>query len=421
MRVLVVGGGSREHALVWRAVQSPLVSDTYCAPGNAGTGLMAHNVPISASDVAALAAFAYANRIDLTIVGPETPLIAGIGDAFRARGLTIFGPDAAGARLEGSKAWAKELLQKYGIPCARSVTFSDPVAAKAYVEALAPPIVVKADGEAAGKGVVVAQSRAEAVDAIADMMQRRIFGPSGDLVVVEEFLSGLEVSALAFVDGETVVPMVPACDYKRVGDGDSGPNTGGMGSYSPPAIMDEAMRERVRRTILEPSAAALKAEGITYRGVLYAGLMLTEDGPKVLEFNARFGDPETQVILPRLKTDLVEVALFVARGDLSDLAVEWDDGATCGVVLAAGGYPAAFPKGLPVEGLDTLDDGVLPFHGGTALVNGRVVTAGGRVVTLVAHGKSLAEARAKVYANVDKVRFAGRHFRTDIAAREVRA
>lgn len=421
MKVLVVGGGSREHALVWRAVQSPLVSETYCAPGNAGTGLMARNVPIPANDVRGLAAFVETERIDLTIVGPETPLIAGLADAIRERGRRVFGPVAEAARLEGSKVWTKDLLQRHGIPCARSEHFGDPRAAAAYVEGLEPPIVVKADGEAGGKGVVVAQSRAEARDAIENMMVRRAFGRSGERVVIEEYLSGVEVSALAFTDGLKVVPMVPACDYKRIYDGDQGPNTGGMGAYSPPGFVDEALRERILKTILEPTVTALAKEGVTYRGVLYAGLMLTPEGPKVLEYNARFGDPETQVILPRLKSDLIAIALAVADGRLSDVEVEWDERAACGVVLASAGYPGEIVKGFEVVGLDRLDAGLLPFHGGTAWVDGKVITTGGRVLTLVALGKDVAEARERVYANVDRIQFTGRQYRSDIALREVKA
>lgn len=421
MKVLVVGSGAREHALVWRVMQSPLVAEVYCAPGNAGTGMMARNVPLKATDIDELASFALENRIDLTIVGPESALIAGIGDRFRAAGLRLFGPSAAAARIEGSKAWAKALLQENGIPCARSVSFTSPAEAIRYVESQPLPIVVKADGEALGKGVVIAASYAEAVDTIRVMMEERVFGAAGERVVIEECLRGLEVSALAFVDSTTVVPMVPACDYKRIYDGDEGPNTGGMGAYSPPGFVDEALWTRIRTEILEPTAQALVDAGCPYSGVLYAGLMLTEEGPKVLEYNARFGDPETQVILPRLKSDLVEVTLAVAEGRLAGTKVEWDERAACGVVLASAGYPGDVVKGQPIEGLGDLDDGVLVFHGGTAAGgDGSLVTAGGRVVTVVGMGEDVIEARAVAYRNVERVRFAGRQYRRDIAAREER-
>ncbi|MHB1132740.1 MAG: phosphoribosylamine--glycine ligase [Chloroflexota bacterium] len=419
MKVLVVGNGGREHAIVWRVIQSPLVDTIYCAPGNAGTALMAHNVPIPADQVDRLLTFALENEIDLTIVGPEAPLIAGLADRLRATGRLVFGPGAAGARLEGSKAWTKALLQKYAIPCAHSESFTDPRAAADYVRRQPLPVVVKADGQALGKGVTVAQTHEEALAALRDAMESKIFGAAGETVVVEECLRGPEVSALAFTDGETLVPMVPACDYKRVYDGDLGPNTGGMGSYSPPGFVDEALAGEIRRTILEPTVAALRSEGIPYQGVLYAGIMLTADGPKVLEYNARFGDPETQVILPRLRSDLVEILLETARGRLAAAPVAWDEGAACGVVLAAGGYPGQYAKGLPITGLDELDDGILAFHAGTRLVEGKFVTNGGRVLALVGTGANVAAARARVYANVERVRFEGVQYRRDIGAREV--
>ena len=420
MRVLIVGGGAREHALVWRALQSPLVEHVFCAPGNAGTGMIARNVPIAATDIVGLLAFARENGVDLTIVGPESPLIAGLADDFRAHGMVVFGPSGKAARLEGSKAWTKDLLHKYGIPCARSANFSSAKEAKEYVLSQPLPIVVKADGEALGKGVTIARTHEEAVAAIARLMEERVFGAAGDTVVIEECLSGPEVSVLAFTDGRTVVPMAPACDYKRAYDGDEGPNTGGMGSYSPTSYVDAALLERIRETILEPTVRALAAEGSPYQGVLYAGLMLTSEGPKVLEFNARFGDPEAQVILPRLKSDLVRIALAVAEERLAELKVEWDERAAVGVVLASGGYPGEITKGHAICGLDELDEGILPFHGGTTLVGGKVVTAGGRVLTIVAMGSSLAEARERVYANVRRVRFDGMQYRKDIAAREVK-
>lgn len=419
VNVLIVGGGGREHAILWRIVDSPLVDNVYCAPGNAGTGLMARNLDLDLNDLSGLLAAVGELNIRLVVIGPEGPLIAGLADRVREMGVLAFGPGAAGARLEGSKAWAKELMFKYGIPCAGGLSFTSSADARAYVLSLPPPVVVKADGEALGKGVSVANSHDEALDAITRIMDDRIFGKAGDRVVIEECLVGPEVSALAFTDGETVVPMVPACDYKRIFEGDRGPNTGGMGGYSPPSFVDAAMRERILDTILKPTVAALAAEGVPYRGVLYAGLMLTAEGPKALEFNARFGDPETQIVLPRLKTDLMEVLLGVALGDLADVVVEWYDNASCGVVLASAGYPGEIVKGMPISGLDDLDDGILAFHAGTAFRGRELVTNGGRVLCLVATERDLAEARHAVYANVDKVRFHGKQYRSDIGAKEV--
>jgi phosphoribosylamine---glycine ligase len=358
--------------------------------------------------------------IDLTIVGPESPLILGLADRLSAAGLRVFGPSAAAARLEGSKAWAKALLQEHGIPCAKSATFDSAAEAKEYILSQPTPIVVKADGEALGKGVVVAQNHDEALAAVAMMMEQRAFGAAGDRVVVEECLRGPEVSALAFVDGATVVPMVPACDYKRIFDGDLGPNTGGMGSYSPPSFVDAPLWEDIRDSILQPTADAMVKLGCPYRGVMYAGVMVTEDGPKALEFNARFGDPETQVILPLLKSDLVEVALAVAEGRLANTPVEWHDGATCGVVLASAGYPGEIVTGQRIAGLDQLEDGILAFLGGVAQTNGELLTSGGRVLTVVAQGADVAEARDRVYRNIARLEFAGRQYRSDIGAREVK-
>ena len=419
MNVLVVGGGAREHALAWKLAQSPRVSRLYCAPGNAGTAQIAENVPIPATDVHALAGWAEEHRIELTVVGPEDSLIAGIVDAFQARGLVAFGPTASAARIEGSKSWAKELMARCGVPTARSVPFDSPDAARAYVLRQQPPIVVKADGVAAGKGVTIARTREEALDAVADCMERRAFGAAGRRVLIEECLTGTEVSVLALVDGERAVPLIPACDYKRVFDGDQGPNTGGMGSYAPPGFVSPELYRRISATILDPVVAGLAADGIAYRGVLYAGLMMTADGPKVLEFNCRFGDPETQVVLPLLDSDLAELALAAAAECLAPEMVRFRSGACCGVVLASGGYPGHYEVGKEVSGLERLDPDVPAFHAGTRLVDGRVVTSGGRVLTVAAVGQTMAEARERVYRNVERVSFAGVHYRRDIALREV--
>lgn len=444
MKVLVVGSGSREHTLVWKMLLSPRVDQVYCAPGNAGTGTMAYNVPIAATNIQALADWAAANSIDLTIIGPERPLIEGIVDAFRSAGLRIFGPTAGAAAIEGSKVWTKEILRKHDIPTAGAEVLTGFSQAEAALDRCSYPVVVKADGDAAGKGVVVAPDRASALAALRSFMVDMSVGRSGERVLLEEFLQGVELSVLAFTDGKTIVPMAPACDYKRVGDGDQGPNTGGMGAYARPAFATPELMETIQRTILEPTIAAMAAEGHPYSGVLYAGLMITPEGPKVLEYNCRFGDPEAQVVLPLLKTDLVDVVEAVVDGRLANLPVEWEDGACCGVVLASEGYPGDYPTGRPITGLDQLDEGVLVFHGGTKIgpaSTGRrdpfkrlkrellidtdgpdvLVTSGGRVMTVVARGATMAEAREKVYRNVPRIRFEGCHYRQDIALRELPA
>lgn len=329
--------------------------------------------------------------------------------------MQIFGPTKEATRIESSKVFAKELMQKYNIPCARSVSFSSYAGAKEYVQQQKPPIVVKADGLAAGKGVTVAETTRQALDILANIMESRIFGAAGDMVVIEECLSGREMSAFAFTDAHTVVPMVPASDYKPVFDGDRGPNTGGMGSYSPPYFFNPELDKTVNETILEPAVKAMHNEAKAYRGVLYGGLMITNDGPKVLEFNARFGDPEAQVTLPRLKTDLVDIMLAVVNNNLDQINIEWGDGACVGVVMASAGYPGNYETGFPITGLGDLDKDILVFHAGTKLESGQVLTNGGRVLTVVAMGKTTAEAREKVYANIPRIHFEGCHYRKDIA------
>ncbi|HLH21028.1 MAG TPA: phosphoribosylamine--glycine ligase [Chloroflexota bacterium] len=418
-KILVVGGGAREHALLWKLAQSPTRPTLYCAPGNAGTAALAENVPIGAEDVSALVRWVAEHPVDLTIVGPEAPLVAGLADTLAARGLAVFGPSRAAAEIEASKAWAKDLMQRHGIPTARFVVATDRDAARRALDAFGLPVVVKADGLAAGKGVTVAQTRAAAEAAIDACLVERAFGAAGERVLIEECLEGQELSVLAFADGQTVVPMVPARDYKRVGDDDTGPNTGGMGAYAPPALATPALMARVQREILEPTLAALAAAGRPYRGLLYAGLMLTADGPKVLEFNCRFGDPETQVVLPLLESDLVEVAQAVVQGHLDEIAVRWRDATCCGVVLAAGGYPGNYATGQPIQGLDALPADVLVFHAGTRAAAGQVVTAGGRVLTVTAVAPTLAAARARAYAGAAAIQFEGAHYRRDVAAREV--
>jgi len=418
---MIIGGGAREHALAWKIAQSSKIKELYVTPGNAGTASIAHNLNIRPTDIESLAKAAQNAGIDLTVVGPEAPLAAGIVDYFERLGLRIFGPTKAATQIESSKVFAKNLMQKYGIPCPNGVIFSNYPEAKKYLDSQPAPIVVKADGLAAGKGVTVASSREEALKALSEMMETRVFGSAGDNVVIEECLTGKEVSLLAFTDGKTAIPLVPACDYKRVFDNDQGPNTGGMGSYSPPGFFDSKMTQQVMKTILQPTVKAMAQEGMPYKGVLYAGLMIAADGPKVLEFNARFGDPETQAILPRLQTDLVDILLAILDNKLSELTVKWNNDACVGVVMASGGYPGSYKTGLPITGLDNLDNAILVFHAGTKLgENSNVYTDGGRVLTVTATGKTMSEARAKVYQNLPHINFNGCHYRSDIAAREVK-
>jgi len=386
------------------------------APGNAGTAQIAHNLALSPGNIESLAQIAREKGIELVVVGPEIPLADGIVDHFQALGIPIFGPTRQAAQIESSKAFAKELMQKYGIPCARSNSFSEYSRAKEYVKQQTPPIVVKADGLAAGKGVIVADSIPQALDALSSIMESKTLGAAGDRVIIEECLSGKEMSSFAFTDSKTVVPMVPACDYKRIFDGDQGPNTGGMGSYSPPHFYTPGLAKAVTETIMEPAVKAMAQEKRPYRGVLYGGLMISNEVPKVLEFNARFGDPEAQVTLPRLKVDLLDIMPAVINGNLSRVNVEWSEDACVGVVMASGGYPGSYKTGFSITGLDNLDKDVLVFHAGTKLGSeGQVLTNGGRVLTVVAMGKTIAEAREKVYANIPRIHFEGCHYRKDIA------
>jgi phosphoribosylamine--glycine ligase len=415
IKILVIGGGGREHTLVWKLAQSPKVKEIYAAPGNAGTAMIAHNLDIKPDDIEALAKTASEKNIDLTVVGPEAPLAKGIANQFLIRGLQIFGPTSQATEIESSKVFAKELMQKYKIPCAKSASFSDYNKALDYVKQQPPPIVVKADGLAAGKGVIIAESTAEALDALALIMEEKAFGAAGDRVIIEEYLTGREMSTFAFTDGNTVIPMTAACDYKPAYDGNRGPNTGGMGSYSPPPFLTPALAKTVREKIMEPAVGAMHDEGRVYRGVLYGGLMISNSNPKVLEFNARFGDPEAQVTLPLLQTDLVDIMLAVNDNKLGNLKVEWSQDACVGVVMASGGYPASYKTGFPISGLDDLDKDIVVFHAGTRLEGKRIVTSGGRVLAVVGRGKTIAEAREKVYNNTSRIKFEGCHYRKDIA------
>jgi phosphoribosylamine--glycine ligase len=416
---MVVGGGAREHTLAWKLLQSKSVAEVYVAPGNAGTAAIARNLDIPANDLDALTRAAGEHEIGLVVVGPEAPLAAGIVDILRDSGIPAFGPTGEAALIESSKVFAKELMHKYGIPCAEDAVFSSFDEASDYVKKQTPPLVIKADGLAAGKGAIVAQSTGEALKALSDIMEARVFGDAGNKVLVEECLVGRETSLLAFTDGETVVPIVPARDYKRAFDNDLGPNTGGMGCYSPPGFFDQELTSTLTRTILEPAVRAMASEGKPYKGVLYAGLMLTPDGPRVLEFNARFGDPETQVQLPLLKTDLVDIMQAVIDGTLDRVKVEWSSDSCVGVVMASGGYPGSHKVGFPITGLDGVDPGLLIFHAGTKVEDGKICTAGGRVLTVVAVGESVAAARERVYRNLPRINFDGCHYRKDIAAGEV--
>jgi phosphoribosylamine---glycine ligase len=419
VRVLVVGGGGREHAIAAKLRESPLVDDLFAAPGNAGIAQVATCEPIAADDVAGIVDFAERERIDLTVVGPEAPLVAGLVDELESRGLRAFGPTRAGARIEGSKAWTKELCRRAGIPTPASETFTDYQRARAYLDRLEPPIVVKADGLAAGKGVTVAEDAATADQALRASLVDRVLGDAGATVLVEEFVSGRELSVLAITDGAKFLELPSAQDSKRVGDGDTGPNTGGMGAYSPVPFVDDETYERIVDDVIFRAIAAMADEVGTYRGVLYAGMMLTEKGPTLLEFNCRFGDPETEAILPLVQADLAEVLLAAAEGDLADVHLGRAREACVTVVLASGGYPGEYKTGLPIDGLDeaAAQPDVDVFHSGTAVRDGRVVTAGGRVLAVSARGKDLAQARERAYGAVSLISFDGIHYRRDIAAR----
>ncbi len=419
MRVLVVGGGGREHALAWRLRRSPQVDALFCAPGNAGIADVAECLPIAADDLAGLERFARERAIDLTVIGPELPLTHGIVDRFRDAGLRAFGPTAAAAQLEGSKVFTKELLARLGVPSARFGAFDDPDAASAYVRELGAPLVVKADGLAAGKGVFVCATAAEAHDAIRQVMRDRLFGDAGGRVVVEEFLEGEELSFMALTDGTTVLPLAPSQDHKRIGDGDTGPNTGGMGAYSPPPIATPALEAHVMRDVMRPVVDGLAREGIRYTGVLYAGLMVRDGRARVLEFNVRFGDPEAQVLLARFTSDLADVMVRTCDGRLAGTAIGWDPRAAVCVVLAAEGYPGTVRKGAAIDGLDRLrdwKDGVV-FHAGTARHDGRVVVDGGRVLGVTALGPTIRAAVDEAYRGVARIAWPGMQYRRDIGHR----
>ncbi|OPX30557.1 MAG: phosphoribosylamine--glycine ligase [Candidatus Omnitrophica bacterium 4484_171] len=422
MKILIIGSGGREYALAWKIKQSPLVDKIYCAPGNGGTSLITENINIEASDINALFNFAGNKGIDLTVVGPEAPLAAGIVDRFERAGLKIFGPNAELARLESSKVFAKEMMRKFGIPTAGFAVFDDPVEAKEYIDKKGVPIVIKADGLAAGKGVIVAESIEEAKNAVNTIMIDKKFGSSGDRIIIEDCLTGEEASILIFTDGVNIVPLVSSQDHKRVFDNDKGPNTGGMGAYSPAPIVTEAVFDKAMKRIFMPLIDGLRNDGFVYKGMLYAGLMIKDEEPYVLEFNVRFGDPETQAIIPKLKSDLVQVMLNTVSGGLGRVNLEWDKRACVCVVLTSGGYPASYEKGRIIEGLDKVKgtDDIFIFHAGTKIADNhsasgtQFLTNGGRVLNIAALASTFKEAQSKAYRAIDNIKFDKMHYRKDI-------
>ncbi len=421
MKVLIIGAGGREHALAWKLSKSGRVGKIFIAPGNAGTAEIGENVDIKADDIPALVKFAESSNIDLTVVGPELPLTLGIVDDFRSAGLKVFGPSKRAAELEGSKAFCKDLLKKHNIPSAEYEKFTDAGDAKEYLKSAMLPLVVKADGLAAGKGVIICHTREEAEQAVALLMEDRAFGSAGETIIVEEFLEGEEVSILAISDGTTIVPLAPAQDHKAIFDGDKGPNTGGMGAYSPAPLLTPAMEADILENILEPTIQAMDDEGREYTGVLYAGLMIKNGEAKVLEFNCRFGDPETQPVLMRLENDLFELLMAATEEDLDEVSLTWTNSSAVCVVLAADGYPGKYETGRVISGLDKLSgrEDVIAFHAGTRTENNAVVTAGGRVLGITALGASTADAITRAYKAVETIEWDGLYYRTDIGAKAV--
>lgn len=416
MKILIVGGGGREHTIAWKLAQSPLVEKLYAAPGNGGISEIAQCVPIAATDVDAIVKFAKENEIDLTFVAPDDPLVLGMVDALEAEGLKVFGPRKNAAIIEGSKVFAKELMKKYNIPTAEYEVFENSADAVEYVKTGKCPIVIKAEGLALGKGVIIAQTNDEAVSAVREMMENKKFGDAGSRIVVEEFLSGPEISVLAFTDGKTIVPMVSAQDHKRAYDGDKGLNTGGMGTFSPSRIYTPELADTCMKEIFVPTVEAMNKEGRTFKGVLYFGLMLTESGIKVIEYNCRFGDPETQVVLPRLKTDLTRILLAVVDEKLDSINIEWYDNAAVCVVMASGGYPEKYAKGYEISGISDAcaEENITVFHAGTKKENNKFITSGGRVLGVTATAESLDEAIRDAYDAVAKISFKDAHYRRDI-------
>lgn len=419
MRILIVGGGGREHAIAWKCAQSPIQPTLFVAPGNAGTAALGENVPIAATDIDALVDWVQGNAIDLTVVAQDDPLALGAVDALQACGQTAFGPTQAAAKLEWSKVWSKEFMQRHDLPTADFAIFTERDAAAAYLDHAPMPIVLKPDGLTAGKGVFVCATRDEALPALDTIMGARAFGASGDRIVIEECLRGTEISVFAFADGTHITSLATACDYKRAFDGDAGPNTGGMGGYSPAPFVDPETLDYIHHEIMERTITLMAQERRPYVGVLYGQLMLTNDGPRIVEFNVRLGDPEAQLILPRLQADLVTVFQAAVDGRLPEVDVTWDPAATCGVVAASGGYPGSYTTGYPIAGLDAVADDALLFHAGTDRVDDTVVTAGGRVLIAVGQAANVPAARQRAYDNIARITFEDAYYRKDIAAREV--
>lgn len=416
MKVLVVGGGGREHTLVWKLAQSPKISELYCAPGNGGISKLAKCVGIKATDIDGIVDYSKANKMDLVVVAPDDPLAAGMVDRLNEVGIRAFGPVKAAAIIEGSKAFSKDLMKKYNIPTAGYMVFENSADALSYLDACNAPIVVKADGLALGKGVIIAKTIEEAKNAVNGIMNDKLFGEAGSKVVIEEYIEGPEVSILAFTDGKTIVPMVSSQDHKRAFDHDQGPNTGGMGTFSPSPLYDEKLADYCMKEVFIPTIEAMNKENRKFKGVLYFGLMLTKDGPKVLEYNARFGDPETQVVVPRLKTDLLDIFEAIIDEKLSDINIEWDENAAVCVVAASGGYPGKYATELEISGLDEAEANgdTIVFHAGTSCKDGRFYTAGGRVLGVTAIEETMNKAIDKAYAGIEKISFEGMHYRRDI-------
>ena len=414
MRILVVGGGGREHAICWKLNNESNVEKIYCAPGNAGISSVAKCIDIQDSDIENLLKFAKENQIDLTIVGPEIPLVAGIVDAFEKEGLKIFGPNKKCAQLEGSKSFSKDFMIRHNLPTAKYKEYTDLDEAISEIDSFGYPVVIKADGLAAGKGVVIPENREDAITTLKEMMSDKKFGKAGDKIVVEEFLNGIETSILAFVDNDTIVPMVSSKDHKKVFEGETGLNTGGMGTFSPSEIYTDELAKEIQEKILDKTLEGFKKDNLNYKGILFVGLMITEDGPKILEYNVRFGDPETQSVLFRLDTDLNKIISAILDNNLKNIEINYSKEEAICVMLTSGGYPESYEKGKVISGLENLDSDIVVFHSGTKFDNGNIVTNGGRVIGITAKGKTVKEAGKKVYENIKKINFEGMHYRKDI-------
>ena len=414
MKILVVGGGGREHAICWKLSNEKNVEKIYCAPGNPGIAEVAECVNIGDSDIDKLAKFAKENEIDITVVGPEVPLVMGITDVFESQGLKVFGPNKKCARLEGSKAFSKDFMTRHNLPTAKYKEYTNIDKAIDDIDDFGYPVVIKADGLAAGKGVIISENREDAIKTLKEMINDKKFGTAGEKIVIEEFLSGIETSILAFVDNETIIPMVSAKDHKKVNDGETGLNTGGMGTFSPSEIYTYELSKEIKENILDKTLKGLQEDNLDFKGILFVGLMITKDGPKILEYNVRFGDPETQSVLFRLETDLSEIISAVINNKLKDIDIKYSDDSAICVMLTSGGYPESYEKGKLITGLDNLDKDIVVFHSGTKLLDNKLVTNGGRVIGITAKGKTVKEAGKKVYENIKKINFEGMHYRTDI-------